>query len=200
MFVLFIGHHILNRRWWRGLFPAKRTGEVSGGNISRKGNVTAVRILNVTVNLFLAVFMILQPVSGILMSKYVLKDVTVSGLAGTLRTIHMTFAYWGFMVMSFHLGLHAGVLTAPFSKKMNKTVKMIFRVLFLIISAYGVYVFIRRGIGDYLLMRVMFAYFDFGESRLRFMLDYTAVMVLVATIGFYIQSGLLRIQNKQKGR
>ena len=33
-------------------------------------------------------------------------DVTISGASGTLRTIHMTFAYWGFVLMSFHLGLH----------------------------------------------------------------------------------------------
>ena len=112
----------------------------------------------------------------------------------------MTLAYWGFILMSFHLGLHVRAITVPFAKKMNKTVKMVFMILFLIISLYGVYAFAKRGIGDYLLMKVIFAFFDFGESRVRFLLDYAAVMVLVASIGFYIQNGLLRIQNRRKGR
>ena len=180
VFVLFIAHHVVNRKWWTGLF---------------KGKYNAGRILNTVINLLLAVYMIIQPVSGILMSKYVLKEVTISGASATLRTIHMTFAYWGFILMSFHLGLHVKAVIASITKKMNKNIKMVLAILFLIISAYGVYAFVKRGIGDYLLMKVMFAFFDFGESRVRFLLDYAAVMVLVANVGFYIQSGLLRIQN-----
>ena len=183
MFTLFIAHHVMNRKWWTGLL---------------KGKYNAIRTLNTAINLVLAVYMILQPVSGILMSKYVLKDVTISGASGTLRTIHMTFAYWGFMLMSFHLGLHVRAVTLPIAKKMNKLAKMILAILFLIVSLYGVYAFIKRGIGDYLLMKVMFAFFDFGESRVRFLLDYATVMVLVANVGFYIQSGLLMIQNRKQ--
>ena len=44
------------------------------------------------------------------------------------------------------------------------------------------------------------AFFDFDESRIVFLLDYIAIMVFVANVGFYIQSGLLRIQNKKEGR
>lgn len=80
MFALFIAHHVINRKWWTGLF---------------KGKYNAVRILNTLVNLFLAVFMVLQPVSGILMSKYILKNVTIDGTASVMRTTHMTLAYWG---------------------------------------------------------------------------------------------------------
>ena len=66
-------------------------------------------------------------------------------------------------------------------------------LMFLIISAYGVYAFVKRGIGDYLLMRVMFALFDISKSKIGFLLDYAAVMVFVANIGFYIQSILSRV-------
>ena len=64
IFALFIAHHVINRKWWTGLF---------------KGKYNAVRVLNTLVNLFLAVFMVMQPVSGILMSKYILKNVTIAG-------------------------------------------------------------------------------------------------------------------------
>ena len=177
MFGLFTAHHVINRKWWMGLF---------------KGKYNAVRILNTVVNLHLAVYMILQPVSGILMSKYVLKEVTITGATGVFRTIHMTLAYWGFMLMSFHLGLHIKAVTASFGKKMSKNARMVFKVLLLIVSAYGVFAFIKRGIGDYLLMRVMFAFFDFGESRIGFLLDYAAVMVLVANIGYWTQGAFIK--------
>ena len=180
MFVLFIAHHLINWKWWSGIF---------------KGKYNAVRILNTVVNLFLAVFMILQPISGILMSKYVLKEVTISGASSTFRTIHMTLAYWGFMLMSFHLGLHVRSISAKLKSRMNKAVRTVLAVSFLLIAIYGVYAFMKRGIGDYLLMKVMFAFFDFSESRAGFLLDYAAIMVLMAEIAFWIQNGLLIISS-----
>ena len=55
IFVIFIVHHVLNRKWWTSLF---------------KGKYNAVRVLNTVVNLSLVVFMIMQPVSGVLLSKH----------------------------------------------------------------------------------------------------------------------------------
>ena len=91
-------------------------------------------------------------------------------------------------------------VTATFTKRMNKTVKIVFTILFIAISLYGVYAFVKRGIGDYLLMKVMFAFFDLNESRVSFLLDYASVMVLIANVGFYIQSGMLRINKRKEGR
>ena len=116
-------------------------------------------------------------------------DVTISGASGTLRTIHMTFAYWGFVLMSFHLGLHIRAVSAPFTKKMNKTVRTLLAIIFLIISAYGVYAFVKRGIGDYLLMKAMFAFLDFGEQKVKMfyfilqpILIYNFILIAAAVI------------------
>ena len=183
IFALFIAHHIINRKWWTGLF---------------KGKYNSVRILNTVVNIFLAIFMILQPISGILMSKYILKNVMISGTASTMRKIHMTLAYWGFIMLSFHLGLHIKAMSAKISKYMNKAVRVIIAVLFLLIAAYGVYAFKKRGLGDYLMMKVMFAFFDYKESKVRFLLDYAAIMVLFGELAYLIQSGLLLIEKRKK--
>ena len=43
MFGFFVVHHVINRKWWTGLF---------------RGKYNAVRILSTAVNIFLAVFMI----------------------------------------------------------------------------------------------------------------------------------------------
>ena len=81
---------------------------------------------------------------------------------------------------------------------MSKTVRLTITVLFLLIAAYGVYAFIKRGIGDYLLMKVMFAFFDFSESKVRFLLDYAAIMVLVVEIAYWIQNYLLLVGRRKK--
>ena len=140
----------------------------------------------------------MQPVSGILISKYVLKEVTLSGKSSDLRTIHMTFAYWGFIMVSFHLGLHVRAISTKLKTHWNKMVNVVLTVVFLLIAGYGVNAFIKRGIGDYLLMKVMFAFFDFDESKIRFLLDYASIMVLVAEIAFWLQNILLLIGRRKR--
>ena len=183
MFALFITHHIINRKWWASL---------------ARGKYTPVRVLNTAVNLLLAVFMIAQPVSGILMSKYVLKSITIAGAASEMRTIHMTLAYWGFMLMSFHLGLHVRPMAAKIKMKTGEQTAKLLNALFLILAAYGVYAFIKRGIGGYMLMRTQFAFFDFSEPRIIFFLDYIAVMIFAAQLAFRIQRLLTRNKTGSK--
>lgn len=55
MFSLFLLHHFLNRAWWKNLF---------------KGRYTTKRILGTAVNLLLTVVMIMLPISGMMMSRY----------------------------------------------------------------------------------------------------------------------------------
>ena len=102
--VSFVTHHVINRRWWRTLF---------------KGKYTPPRILNTAVNLLLTVYMILQPLSGITLSKYVLKRFSF-GNTLFFRNLHMALAYWGFILMSFHLGLHIDSLKAKLHPKKNE--------------------------------------------------------------------------------
>ena len=50
--VLFVIHHIINRKWYGALF---------------KGKYNARRVFQTVLDMLLLIFMILQPVSGILM-------------------------------------------------------------------------------------------------------------------------------------
>ena len=184
MFALFLVHHIINRKWWTSLF---------------RGRYHPARVLNTIVNVILAAVMLLQPVSGVLMSKYVLKSVRIRG-AGRLRSIHMTIAYWGFVLLAFHLGLHLRTITVSFRKKLGRGVATVILILTTVIAGYGAYAFIKRGIGDYLFMKVGFAFFDTGKSTVLFLLDYAAVMVLIAGIGYFIQNGLMKLQKRKGGK
>ena len=42
-----------------------------------------------------------------------------------------------------------------------------------------------RQIGDYLIMRMHFAFYDYEKGIFPFLLDYLAVMILIAFIGYY---------------
>ena len=64
------------------------------------------------------------------------------------------------------------------------------------ISAYGVYAFTHRQLGDYLLLKTQFVFFNFDEPIILFLLDYAAMMVLFATLGYYLSKLLAKISGK----
>lgn len=49
----------------------------------------------------------------------------------------------------------------------------------------GLYAFYRRQIGDYLIMRMHFVFYDYEKGIFPFLLDYLAVMILIVFIGYY---------------
>ena len=160
MLALFIGHHVLNRGWLKGLF---------------RGRYTPYRIVQTIVDLLLCVVMVSLPLSGILMSKHLFLFLPVTGLAATARTVHLLAAYWGFLLMSFHLGLHL--------ERMLKKRPPWLMITAAAVSLYGVTVLFRRDILDYLFLRSRFLFFDPSASLSLFILDYISVMVLFAGIG-----------------
>ena len=58
-------------------------------------------------------------------------------------------------------------------------------ILSTLVALYGLYVFIRRNIMSYLLLRVEFVFLDYNESKLFFYLDYLAMMGLFIYLGHY---------------
>lgn len=64
---------------------------------------------------------------------------------------------------------------------------------------YGVYVFVSREIGDYMLLKTHFLFLDFDETLIHFLLDYFTIMVLFAAIGYYLQKLFIyKSQRKKK--
>ena len=121
MFVLFIVHHILNRKWYGALF---------------KGKYTARRVFQTVLNTLLLVVMILQPVSGILMSKHLFTFLPSLPISAQVRSIHMLLAYWGYVLMCLHAGTH---LTSPLAilGQKSKKVSVTLYVILGCISIYG---------------------------------------------------------------
>ena len=169
MFALFIAHHILNIGWYKALL---------------KGRYTIRRAFQTIMNMFLLLFMIVQPVSGILMSKHLYTFIDIAGTS-TAREIHLMFAYWGFVLMCLHAGTH---LTVPLGKLRRNSPKVwcVVSGVLSVISIYGCYAFVKRQLAEYMLRRSLFVFFDYSEPRIWFFLDYLTIMILFAFSGYFI--------------
>ena len=167
IFILFIVHHVMNRKWYAAL---------------PKGKWNLRRAFQTILDLLLLVFMILQPVSGILMSKHLYTFLPVFPISAKAREIHMLFAYWGFPLMGIHLGTHLIGLSDRLKRK-NKGVWITIISVISAISVYGIYAFIKRGFPGYMFMKNSFAFFDYDEPRLYFFADYLAIMILFMVVG-----------------
>lgn len=182
MGVLFTVHLILNRKWFASLF---------------KGKYNVRRIITTIVNTLLILCVLTSMVSGIFLSKYVFRFLGISALSSLMRTLHMLAAYWGFLLMSFHAGTHGGMML---SKIKNKAVRYTVSAAFILIAAYGVYAFIKRGFTDFLFGKVMFVFFDFSEPFIFYYLDYLAVMILFMTVGYLLIKPVTHIGSKNRIR
>ena len=175
MFVLFVLHHILNWNWYRNL---------------TKGAYSPVRILQTAVNFLVLVSMVGLMVSGVIMSREVFAFLPIEGGMSFARILHMLAAYWGFLLMSIHLGLHWGMILGMV-RKLTKTAKpspvrsWVLRVLALAVCVLGIYAFHKNSIGDYLFLRSQFVFFDVDQPLALFFGEYLAMMGLWACVAYY---------------
>ena len=188
MFVLFIVHHILNRKWSGNLFHGKYSSYRSLQTVS-------------AVLVFLA--MMGSMVSAVLISREVFAFLPISGGRSFGRTLHMLCAYWGFLFLSFHLGIHWNMILGMTGKLCGKPSKLrarLIRTAGVLIAAYGVYALLRRGIPSYLLLQTQFVFFDFEEPLIFFFLDYLAVMGLFVFAEHYAGKAVRGLQKSQVRR
>lgn len=176
MLALFVLHHWMNRAWWKNLF---------------KGRYSPQRVFQAVLNLLLLLIMVVQPLSGILMSKHLFTFLPTDGLSSVARAIHLPLANWGFVLMSLHAGTHLGAML-PKDKKKAAVLGCLGAV-----SLYGDCAFFQRQIPAYLFLKLPFAFFDYSEAPIFFIADYLAVMILFAVFGYGVMN-LLKVRRKVK--
>ena len=184
MFFLFVLHHILNRKWCKGVL---------------RGRYTPYRVLQTVLVLLVLLSMCGSMISGILLSRTVFSFLGIRGGQLTARTEHMLSAYWGFVFMSLHLGLHwSGIMgmARKFTKKPSKIRKWTLRSMAFFVAAYGAYAFVKRDFGKYLFLRVHFVFFDFEEPLALFLLDYVAIFSFFVVLGYYVFKIMCQQQSK----
>lgn len=174
MIILFMIHHILNRKWFGGL---------------SKGRYNAFRIFQ-TVLVFLMIGSVLaSAVSGIMLSEHLYMFLSISKGASIARSVHMVCAYLNYILMSLHLGLHWNMMLSAMQKdkgRKSASGRWTLRAMAIVIAAYGIYAFFRRQIGEYLILQTHFLFLDPSEPIIFFFLDYMAIMGLFVCTGHYL--------------
>ena len=177
MLVLFMIHHLLNLGWHKNLL---------------RGKYNPSRILMLIINILLFADMLGLMISGILLSNHVFAFPGIRGGLSLARLLHMASAYWGFVLMSLHLGLHWGMILGMIGragkgrKEASGAAKGLLRILGTVIAAYGLTVFIRRDLLTYMLIRTRFVFLDFNEPVPLFYIDYLSMMGTFVWIAYYV--------------
>lgn len=175
MLVLFVIHNILNVRWYGSLF---------------KGNYGFLRILRLVVNFAVLVSILSLAYSGIIMSRHVFAFLPIKKGMALARTMHLSGSYWGFTLMSIHLGLHWGMVTGRLGrltgKRENTAFWWILRMLAVCIAGYGAFCFYRADILSYMLLRAAFAFLDYEKAAAVVFMEYMSMMGLWVFIAYYV--------------
>lgn len=185
LFVLFILHHVLNWRWWTGIF---------------KGRYTATRVLQTMLNLLTLAAMVGLMVSGVILSNKVFAFLQIRGHMAFARRLHMAASHWGFLLMAAHLGLHWEMLLGM-ARKAGKTQisgrpsSPLPTILGALIAVYGVVAMVKRDFATYLFLQSEFVFLDFSESKTLFYLDYLAIMGTFVFLSHFA----MKLLRKRKG-
>ena len=166
LIVIWAIHVILNRSWYGTLF---------------KGQYKPYRIMQLIVNCGVLICALLLLISGLLMAWFIPSE-WVGGALGFARTTHLLASHWYYIFMAFHIGLHGAMLANQL-----KIHGLIPHIICIIISLYGIYAFIIRGVWKYMFGLQQFFFLDFERGYLLFALDYISIIVLFATIIHYIR-------------
>ncbi len=166
LFLLWICHNVFNRHFYRNIFRGKYRG---------------FRIAMLVVNLGILVSGILLIVSGIILSPKIF-DVDF-GLAIS-RATHLVASHWYFALTAVHFSFHAGMFFSRITLFKNSIAKRIAQVAVVLVSLYGIYALVLRGLPKYLFYSQKFFFFDLERGIPLFLLDYFSIFVLVASVTF----------------
>ena len=148
-----------------------------------------MRTVTLCVDILVLLAMLALMYSGIVMSRHVFAFLPIESGMALARKLHILGAYWGFILMSLHLGLHWNMLLGMLRKQIklpvSQTRNTALFIVSAVIAAYGVYVFISRNFATYLFLQSEFVFLDYSEPKLLFYLDYLALMGLCVFIAHY---------------
>ena len=167
MFCLFVIHMWMNRKWYKAIF---------------RGKYSPRRVLQTIINLLLVVVMFAQPISGVLMSKYLFTFIDTSSSPAAARVVHLFLGYWGFVLMSIHAGTHLNAIINRLNSANPKSGRVVTGI-WILISIYGCVAFAKRNFLPYLLLIDTFVFYDYSEPFVLFLLDYIAIMILFMFVG-----------------
>lgn len=180
LFVLFIGHNVLNRKWYKAMFERRHN---------------ARRILSIIVNFLFLVSMATVLISSVPISRDLFPFIVIENDM-MARQVHVLASYWGFIFMAVHIGISWGTIMNAARKMAGLTSKnrirtITLRIIAVLIVVYGVETSFEREIGSKLTIYNPFGWYS-DESNISFLVDYLSIM------GIYICGAHYAIQFVRK--
>ena len=175
LLTLWFSHMVLNRRWYGSLF---------------RGKYNSYRRMQIVVNIGITVCAILQMISGLMMAWFMPSEAFGGGIEFA-RTTHLVASHWYFLFMCFHLGMHISMMASRVPVRYIGFARLAVGL----VSCYGIYAFIIRGLWRYMLLLQQFFFLDIDRGFVLFVLDYLSILILFSTISHYL-SRLLLMRNR----
>lgn len=109
------------------------------------------------------------------------------------RNLHMAGAYWAFLLMSVHLGLHWGMVMGMIGKILpgnenQRFLNIALKILAAAVALYGAWAFMKNDLLSYMFLKNLFVFFDYEQPAFQFYAEYIAMMELWACIAYYLGS------------
>lgn len=139
--------------------------------------------------------LVLSPCSGLKISavpisREVFALLPISGGLALGRSVHMLSAYWGFLFMGLHLGVHWQTVTQLIFRRFSHPSR---RRKILLWTLGTLFALFSRDLPDYLFLKTPFVFFDDEEPLIFFFRDYLAIMAAMLWIGSLLAMGARRI-------
>jgi len=187
LFVLFIVHNILNRRWYKTIF---------------RGKMNVRRILNIAVNILLLVMMLVLMISAMPISRTIFAFMHIQNNGLIARQIHTLAAYWGLILMAIHVGMHWEMVMGGVRKMIGITGKsrirtIVLQVFAVIIVVHGVQSSFDKNVGSKLILYSTFDILNSDESVRKLFFDYLSI-VGTYIFGTYYVLKIVRKKEKKK--
>lgn len=177
LFVLFVLHHVFSAGFSKGLIKGKKTPE---------------KILKTVLDILLTVDILALIFSAVLVSKHVFVFLGIDTLSSLGRTIHLLASYWGFALMGIHLGFHFDFILNKHVKT-EKSRKITFSAI-AVLSAAGLFFFIKEGIIKYMLLINRFVFFETTGGLPLFVFKYLLILIMFVFAGY----GIIKTTGRRK--
>lgn len=179
LIVVWALHVYANRRWFKAVF---------------RGRYNPYRIVQTVVNCGMLICALLLAISGVMLSNHVFAFLGIESGASFARTAHLLASHWYFVFIALHIGLHVNVIFSRLGVAQlvvrSCGVVIASRVAVALVSAYGVYAFIGRGLWKYLTLQQPFFFMDMERGYVMFFIDYIAMVIALATAMYYVMKCL----------
>lgn len=162
MFVLFLIHQYLNRKWYGALL---------------KGHYTMLRSFSTVINFALLVSFLLTAFSGIIMSES-FPSLNIEALTSFARLTHLSCSYLSFTLMGIHLGFHWGMIAVKIKAAWPE-------ILAVLSAGYGLYAFVWiNNIFSYIFLTNQFAFLDYEKNPVIVFLENISMMSFWTLTGY----------------